>query len=239
MKFKQYKMSSLNEAFFKTPVTACDDDDLEVVVAADPTYADALVQAEKTQKVLDDRFKDFNANMKEFAEDNNNREKEGKAKMELKKLHLSEGLFEDVDPHLFRDDEELVESPVVAEEPKKKRTRGENEKKERRDYSSEDLWLAVYDELCATVDNEGEGQQVYKQVKARKGERYEHVYPHGDSDLIIYAQSPEQFEFAKKVCDYYDVTYEEPKEDTNKNTNGYYKYSMIIRIPEDGLYDED
>lgn len=373
MKFRKYKMSSLNEALLKTPVTACDDDDLEVVVAADPTYADALSQSIKAQKAQDDRFKDFDANMKEFAKDNQNREKEGNAKMEVKKLHLSESLFEDVkvvspaveeedivvkttepksetlteaaeevivscryevydrggpiqikkrrakgpdlrsallkliskmmtyidvdeaeedpdtytteyildnlsesngdgcdfimelkndttgevliseedpfendwemdedvDPHFFQDDGELVEAPVAVEEPKKKRTRGNNEKKELRDYSSEDLWLAVYDELCATVDNEGEGQQVYKQVKARKGERYEHVYPHGDTDLIVYAQNPEQFDFAKKVCDHYDVTYDEPKEDTNKSTNGYYKYSMIIHIPEDGLYSED
>lgn len=136
--------------------------------------------------------------------------------------------------------EDLVEAPVdTEEEPAKKRTRAGNEKKWIGDYSSEDLWLAVYDELSAEVDNEGSGQQVDKQIKARRGERYEKVFPHGDSDIIIYATKPEEFEFARKVAEYYGVVAEEPKEDKNKNTNGLYKYSMVIRIPEDELYSED
>ena len=96
--------------------------------------------------------------------------------------------------------------------------------------------LAVYDELSATTDNEGAGQQVDKQIKARRGERYEHVYPHGDNDIIIYATKPEEFDFARRVCDHYGVSCDEPKADKNKTTNGFYKYSMIIHIPEDGLY---
>lgn len=134
--------------------------------------------------------------------------------------------------------EGVTEAVEVADPSTKKRARGENEKKERRDYSSEDLWLAVYDELSATTDNEGAGQQVDKQIKARRGDRYEHVYPHGDSDIIIYATKPEEFEFARQVADHYGVVAEEPKEDKNKTTNGFYKYSMVIRIPEDQLYDD-
>ena len=93
--------------------------------------------------------------------------------------------------------------------------------------------------MSATTDNEGAGQQVDKQLKARRGDRYEHVYPHGDSDIVIYATSPEEFEFARKVADHYGVVAEEPKMDGNKLTNSFYKYSMIIRIPEDELYSED
>lgn len=147
---------------------------------------------------------------------------------------------EDVDPDFFEvnGDDILTEAPVAVMEPevKKKRHRSPNEKPDIADYSSEDLWYAVYDELSATTDNEGEGKTVNKQLKARRGERYEQVYPHGDTDLIVYAMKPEDFEFAKKVADHYGVVAEEPKEDKNPATNGYYKYSMVIRIPADELY---
>lgn len=147
---------------------------------------------------------------------------------------------EDVDPDFFEvnEDDILTEAPVAVMEPevKKKRHRSPNEKPDIADYSSEDLWYAVYDELSATTDNEGEGKTVNKQLKARRGERYEQVYPHGDTDLIVYAMKPEDFEFAKKVADHYGVVAEEPKEDKNPATNGYYKYSMVIRIPADELY---
>lgn len=141
--------------------------------------------------------------------------------------------------HKIEDKDELVESPV-AEPSVKKRARSENEKKYKGDYSSEDLWLAVYDELSAELDNEGSGQQVDKKIKAKKGERYEHVYPvEGSNDLVVYAMTPDKFDFAKRVCDYYGVTYDEPKEDKNRMTNSYYKYSMRIHIPEDEIYQWD
>lgn len=129
--------------------------------------------------------------------------------------------------------------PIVEEDievVKPKRVRGKNEKKWIGDYSSEDLWLAVYDELSATLDNEGKGQQVDKQIKARRGERYEKVFPHGDNDIIIYAPTLDDFAFAKRVADHYGVVAEEPREDKNKRSNSFYKYSMVIRIPADKLY---
>lgn len=144
---------------------------------------------------------------------------------------------EDVDPDLFQlgDEDTLNESPVAVAEPEvesKKRVRSPNEEKDPWDYSSEDIWYAVYDELSASVDNEGKGQQVDKQIKAKRGERYEHVYPHGEKDIIVYAKSPEEFEFAKRVADHYGVTCEEPKRDENRNSNGFYKYSMVINMPD-------
>lgn len=216
MKFNKFKPCALNEAFFN------DNMDKEVTAVAPPVYADAVEEHKARKEKLKDDFNQVITDTKKFVDDNHNREKKIGGSKEMKKMHLSESLFED-----------------VVEEPVKKRTRSENEKKERRDYSSEDLWLAVYDELSATTDNEGAGQQVDKQIKARRGERYEHVYPHGDSDIVIYATKPEEFEFAKKVADHYGVIAEEPKEDKNKNTNGFYRYSMIIRIPEEDLYSED
>lgn len=125
------------------------------------------------------------------------------------------------------------EATAVAERP---RTRGENEKPEDKlinqvEDDKELLWMKVYDELSATVDNEGEGKDVDKELKARRGERYEEVYPGpGDNTIIVYGTKPEDFEFAKKVADHYGVKADAPKEDRNVGSNSYYKYSMIIRI---------
>ena len=216
MTFNKFKPNALNEAF-------CANLEQEVTTVANPVYANAVEEHKARKEKLKDDFNQVITDTKKFVDDNHKREKKVGGSKEMKKMHLSEALFED----------------ATVEEPVKKRPRAENEKKWIGDYSSEDLWLAVYDELSATTDNEGKGQQVDKQIKARRGERYEHVYPHGDSDIIIYATKPEEFEFAKKVANHYGVVAEEPKEDTNKLTNGFYKYSMIIRIPEEGLYSED
>ena len=127
------------------------------------------------------------------------------------------------------DNEDVFEN---LDEETKKRTRSPNEEKYGIDYSDTDLWLQVYDELSADISDEGEGGQVHRHVKGKKGERYEEVYPVGDDALQVYGTSPEDFEFAKKVADFYGVIAEEPKEDKNKRTNSYYRWSMIIRIPE-------
>ena len=342
MKFKNYRMSALNESLLRNQDLESDDG-LDVVGTL--PYADAMERNRsiRHRKALDDAMEDFDDSMKDFIDDTMRREINTKTTGEMKRMKLSESLFEDVkvvspsveeeeivvkptetttdglteavdfgNPldmgrgacaplaldytsaiegyanhmdgpeeariaqnalNTFRESledrlvevenfnsywtarypamlevmnrqvelinsvlgdsgvTEAVEAPVV-----KKRTRSENEKKWIGDYSSEDLWLAVYDELSATTDNEGAGQQVDKQIKARRGERYEHVYPHGDNDIIIYATKPEEFDFARRVCDHYGVSCDEPKADKNKTTNGFYKYSMIIHIPEDGLY---
>lgn len=130
-------------------------------------------------------------------------------------------------------DNENVFEAVDTEAPEKKRTRGANEIKYGIDYSDNDLWLQVYDELDASLDNEGEGQQVNRFVKGRKGDRYRYIFPHGDNDIVVGAISPDKFDFAKKVADYYGVTYDEPKEDKNPRTNQYYKWTMVIHIPEE------
>ena len=203
-------------------------DNKEAVNALDSTVAAEINIENRKEEASKDAFEDFHKNADEFVEMNHNRELKPEKEPELKKMHLSESLFEDY----------IDEATAVAEPPVKKRTRGENEKKWIGDYSSEDLWLAVYDELSAEIDNEGKGQQVDKQIKARKGERYEHVYPDANSnDIIVYGTDLDKFEFAKRVADHYGVEYDEPKEDKNSRTNDYYKYSMRIRIPEDGLYD--
>lgn len=126
-----------------------------------------------------------------------------------------------------------IEEATDVEQPEKKRTRAPNDEKYGIDFSDTDLWLQVYDELDASLGNEGEGQQVNRHVKGRRGERYEKVLPSGDNDIVVYATKPEEFEFAKKVADFYGVKAEEPQPDTNKRTNSYYKWKMYIRIPKD------
>lgn len=101
------------------------------------------------------------------------------------------------------------------------------------DYSDTDLWLQVYDELDGTLKDEGEKGTVHRQLKAKRGERYTQIFPYGDEDIVIYETSPERFDFAKKVADFYGVKYEEPQMDKNKSTNSYYKWYMVIRIPKD------
>lgn len=229
MTFRMYKPTPLNEALLGNCNMESPEDDVCVVGTSTVGFADAINTHKAIQNKVDKDLKDFKKNAKEFVDRNHKREVKTEKTKEMKLMKLSEELFEDAKDVTLNKDS-LVEGPA------KKRTRSENEKKWIGDYSSEDLWYAVYDELSATTDNEGSGQQVNKQIKARRGERYENVYPHGDNDIIIYATKPEEFEFARRVADHYGVIAEEPKQDTNKNTNGFYKYSMIIRIPEDGLY---
>lgn len=117
-----------------------------------------------------------------------------------------------------------------------KRSRGTNEKPEDKLINQvaddkELTWMKVYDELSATLDNEGEGKDVDKELKAKRGERYEEVYPGpGDNTIIVYAPSLEDFAFAKKVADHYGVKADQPKAVMNAKKNDYYKYSMLIRV---------
>lgn len=124
---------------------------------------------------------------------------------------------------------EAVEEPPV----KKKRTRGPKVVDWAIDISDTDLWLQVYDELDAALGEEGEGKGVHRFMKAKKGERYQYVVPFGDNDIMVAAPNKDDFDFAKRVADYYGVKMEGPFEDRNKRTNEYYKYYVIIRIPKD------
>lgn len=309
MKFKQHKISRLNESVCKS-LGLTDDKKVDVVGTLNPTEVEAVNSEIELKKKQEEIFETQKKTTDEFIDENHDRDTEVVKDGGLKKMKLSESLFDDFDEEevveeLDEEDEDgwgetvenaleeffdlteklayeirhckrgtyalrgnkvedlismlnniseeltdaidtienqtdsINEATAVAEPETKKRTRAPNEIKEKGNFSSEDLWLAVYDELSAEVDNEGEGKEVNKQLKARRGERYEKVLPIGDSDIVVYATKPEEFEFAKKVAEYYEVTYDEPKLDRNKATNDYYKYSMRIHIPVDDLYDWD
>lgn len=233
MIFQKKRISSLNEA---VTTSIKDIEKLATVGTVDQSFVEAAKEIEQRDKATKELFKDFDKNAEEFNKDIEKREKEPVKDVGLKKMKLEESLFEDYIP----EEETLTEAPAAEPIEKKKRIRTPNVKHYKGDYSSVDLWLAVYDELSSELDNEGNGQEVNKQIKAKKGERYQHVYPvEGSNDLVVYAMTPDRFDFAKRVCDYYGVTHDEPREDKNSMTNEYYKYSMRIHIPETQIYQWD
>ena len=96
-------------------------------------------------------------------------------------------------------------------------------------YSSDDLWLQVYDDLSSEVDNEGKGKEVDKQVKIPRGKRFSGPYAGpGDYDLTVYGKTMEDLQWAKKVAGDYGVDIE-IKKDNNRDTNSYYPYIAILR----------
>lgn len=207
---------TLNEAIIGKCNMEFPDDKTKVYADVPIVYADAInTHLDRIDKIEDD-FKEADKNVEEFEKINYNRDNKVKGTEDMRKMKLSESLFE-----------EIVEDTMTKE-----RKRSKNDSKEDRLYSSEDLWLQVYDELSTDIRNAG-ANDVHKELKAKRGERYEQVFPHGDNDIIVYGTRPEDFEFARRVADHYGVKAEEPKEDKNSKTNKYYKYSMVIRIPQD------
>lgn len=276
------KQSKLNEAIIGNCNMEVPEGNVETKGNVPEVYADAINQRRAREKKITDDFKEQDKAIEEFAKESQKTENKPKGTPEMKKLHLSESLFEDVNKTIAEKAQDAAGSieefintvdktPYIEEfiekedietlrhmidklmdfyhkystimgdgeifeavaAPTKKRTRGANEERWGIDYSDTDLWLQIYDELDASLENEGDGQQVNRFLKPKKGERYQYIYPHGDNDIIVGAMKPEDFAYAKKVADYYGVTYDEPKEDKNPRTNQYYKWTMVIHIPKE------
>jgi len=277
------KQSKLNEAIIGNCNMEVPEGTVDTKGNVPEVYADAINQRRDREKKIADDFKEQDKAIEDFAKESQKTENTPKGTPEMKKLHLSESLFEDIVEKSITekaqdaagsieefintvdrtpDIEEFIEKEDVetlrhmidmlmdfyhkystimgdgeifeaVEAPTKKRTRGANEERWGIDYSDTDLWLQIYDELDASLENEGTGQQVNRFLKPKKGERYQYIYPHGDNDIIVGAMKPEDFAYAKKVADYYGVTYDEPKEDKNPRTNQYYKWTMVIHIPKE------
>lgn len=86
-------MNILNEALMKTVSQDLADDKLTPVV--DPTYADAVKTGKQIETDLAKRFKDQEKAKDEFVKDNHKTERKVKGTKEMKKMKLSESLFED------------------------------------------------------------------------------------------------------------------------------------------------
>lgn len=89
----------------------------------------------------------------------------------------------------------------------------------------DDLWTKVYDELDASLDP----QDCNREVKAKRGERYQKVHTSNDG-IVVYGANESELDFAKRVADHYGCEYT-VKEDKNSNTNEYYRYSLTIHMP--------
>lgn len=85
-------MNTLNEHLFSKAYETADD--AEVTTAVDPTYADATKTRGKTKKALDDKFKEQDKAADDFVKANHKTENKPKGTKEMKKMKLSESLFE-------------------------------------------------------------------------------------------------------------------------------------------------
>ena len=87
-------MNKLNEHLFSKSYWNEDhaEEDFEMVV--DPTYADALRGRKKDKKALDDTFKEQDKATDDFVKANHETENKPKGTKEMKKMKLSESLFE-------------------------------------------------------------------------------------------------------------------------------------------------
>lgn len=115
-------------------------------------------------------------------------------------------------------EDELKEATAVVDRPTIAWTEDEADE-------GDDLWTKIYDELDASLDP----QDCNREVKAKRGERYQKVHTANDG-IVVYGTTEAELEFAKKVADHYGCEYT-VKEDKNINTNEYYKYSLTIHMP--------
>lgn len=94
---------------------------------------------------------------------------------------------------------------------------------------TQDLWEKIYSNLATDLGNDTN----HTVPDISKGCRYEKMSTDIDGNIVVYATSPDEFDFAKKVADYYQVETSDVKEDKNARTNSYYKYYMTIYVPEE------
>ena len=89
-------MNRLNESLFSGMSNLDMDDDIELMGAVPPAYADAINAHQDTKKELEDRFKEQEKEKDAFVKDNHKTENKPKGTKEMKKMKLSEALFESV-----------------------------------------------------------------------------------------------------------------------------------------------
>lgn len=89
-------MNKLNESLTSEMQTVSQNLTDDITAVVDPTYADAVDNGKKLETELAKRFKDQNKAKDEFVKDNHKTERKVKGTKEIKKMKLSEGLFEEV-----------------------------------------------------------------------------------------------------------------------------------------------
>lgn len=90
------KQSKLNEAIIGNCNMEVPEDTVETKGNVPEVYADAINQRRNREKKIADDFKEQDKTIEEFAKESQKTENKPKGTPEMKKLHLSESLFEDV-----------------------------------------------------------------------------------------------------------------------------------------------
>ena len=93
----------------------------------------------------------------------------------------------------------------------------------------DELWLDIYDELDATT-SPGFVKDMERNLTAKKGERYNQVLADQKDPykIWVYGMTPEDFDFARKVSDYYGVVMDEPE--LPGESEKYYKLRAGIHV---------
>lgn len=114
--------------------------------------------------------------------------------------------------------------------PKKRRVRSSNTRKEDKLYSSDDLYLKVYDELSSEVKNEGPNKEINKELNAPAKIRYQGPFAGpGDYDLYVDASSLADLDWARKVANHYGVKMDIEKSSASTGRSKNYPYRAIFR----------
>lgn len=90
-------MNKLNESLFSQFSDLDTEDEVKIDGAVPPAYVDAINTRRKTKKELENRFKEQEKEKDAFVKDNQKTENKPKGTKEMKKMKLSESLFESRD----------------------------------------------------------------------------------------------------------------------------------------------
>lgn len=197
-------MCALNEDLFRKSNLDIPDGPVKVDGATNPVYTDALNQHAKRKKDIEKVMKDadkIDELEKPFtgSTDKKNMPK----KVEEPKMKLEEALFEDVD------DEE--EAPAKSKRGKR---------------SVEDVYTQIYNELCGDIKGVEAKNRRFKVSNKERYSNDELAYGDGDWDIVVYADTKEGLDFAKKVAKEYGVEISDIKEYTSRYAK--HKFSMQI-----------
>lgn len=131
----------------------------------------------------------------------------------------------------FLMDSKNITEAAVAEPPVKKtrvRDKASDLLRNQVEDDSQLLWMEVYDELSADIDD-GDDSEIRRRLKAKRGERYQKVLPCADG-IIVYAPSEDKLDFAKRVAAEYGVETIGPRK-SKIPESAYYPWEMIFVIP--------
>ena len=197
------KMCALNEDLFRKSNLDIPDGPVKVDGATNPVYTDALNQHAKRKKDIEKIMKDADkVDELEKPFTGSTDKKNMPKKVEEPKMKLDECLFEDVN----------------EEDTPKKSKKGKR--------SVEDTYTQIYKELCGGIKGNEAKNRRFKVSNKERYDTDELAYGDGDWDIVVYADTKEGLDFAKKVAKEYGVKVSDIKEYTSRYAS--HKFSMQI-----------